>query len=202
MPHPVLGPLARRLLWGEFDGRRLVRALRIAEDGSLADRHDDVAEVDPHAPLGIVHPADLAGEVGAWAQIFADYEIVTPFPQLGRPHVTVSGEEPVLPGFGPVTGDRLLGLIRNRWHGNGYQVGSRMHTQLRRALPGGLTVLAELSPGIPTSAHLVDTEHRVTGIWADEQWSDHWHPARRTAIGDVDPIGLSEALVELYAVRG
>ncbi|HWS39036.1 MAG TPA: DUF4132 domain-containing protein [Actinoplanes sp.] len=202
LPHPVLGRIARRLLWGEFDGRRLVRALRIAEDGSLADRHDDVAQVDPGAAMGIVHPADLGGELGAWAQIFADYEIVAPFPQLGRAHVTVPGDAAVLPGFGPLDADQLLGLMRNGWHGNGYHIRSGIHDRIGHRLPGGLFLLAELSPGMPTSAYQATGAHRITEIWVDVDGSDHWRPDRHTRIGDVDPIGLSEALVELYGARG
>ncbi|WP_092545013.1 DUF4132 domain-containing protein [Actinoplanes derwentensis] len=204
LPHPVLGPIARRLLWGEFDGRRLVRALRIAEDGSFADLHDDSADVSADARLGIVHPADLGADLDRWAQIFADYEIVAPFPQLGRAMVALTEEQRAatgLPGSGTLNAERLLALMRNRWHGDGFHINSRVHNRLARKLPGGLTLLAELSPGMPASAYLTTGEHAITEIWVDEAWSDHWHPFRRTAIGEVDPVALSEALVELYAAR-
>ncbi|MFG2043863.1 DUF4132 domain-containing protein [Dactylosporangium sp. NPDC048998] len=94
LPHPILGPIARRLLWGEYDpGKCLVRALRIAEDGSFADIHDTTAIVDGDAPLGIVHPAELGGDLADWAQIFADYEILPPFPQVHRPAVALTEAE-------------------------------------------------------------------------------------------------------------
>lgn len=203
LPHPVLGRIARRLLWGEFDGRRLVRALRIAEDGSFADRHDDVAAVEPTALLGIVHPADLGADLGAWAQIFADYEIVAPFPQLGRPRVTVPADCDTLPGFGPLSGDQLLELMRaGGWRGDGSHVRGGVHGRIRHPLPGGLALLAELSPGMPTSGHQAPGQHAITEIWAGEAWSDRWQRARRTRLGELDPIDLSEALAELYAARG
>ena len=112
LPHPILGPVARRLLWGEYDDRhRLIRALRIAEDGTFADIHDTTATVDGDAPLGIVHPADLGADLAHWLQISTDYEMLPPFPQLHRPMVALTEAQRAatsLTGFGPVatTGSR------------------------------------------------------------------------------------------------
>jgi len=205
LPHPVLSPIVRRLLWGEYDAeKRLVRALRIAEDGSLADRHDTIAVVDADALLGIVHPAELGAERAGWAEILADYEVLQPFAQVHRPAVTLTEAERAatsLPGFGPVAADRVEGLLRGRWQGNGFDSPGRVHTQLARELPGGLTLLAEIEPGVAASAHTSTDKQQVTEIWADEAWSDHWQVARRTPMGACDAAALSEALVELYALR-
>jgi len=204
LPHPVLGPITRRLLWGEFDaGKRLLRALRIAEDGSFADIHDTTAIVAGDAPLGIVHPAELGGELAGWAQTFTDYEILQPFPQLHRPAVVLTGAERAatsLVGIGPVATDRVAGLLRGRWQGNGFYTASRLHTQLARELPGGLTLLVEVDPGVTTSTHNTVGEQRITEIWVDDAWSDHWQLARRTPMGVCDAAALSELLVELYAL--
>src|SRR5262249_40724282 len=81
LAHPILGPIARRLLWAEFPQKIRQRTLRIAEDGSFADRHDRTATVDGTMQLAIVHPTELGDELADWAQIFADYQIVQPFPQ-------------------------------------------------------------------------------------------------------------------------
>ncbi|MEU4419690.1 DUF4132 domain-containing protein [Actinoplanes sp. NPDC024001] len=202
LPHPILGPIARRLLWGEYDREnRLVRALRIAEDGSFADVHDSTATVDADAPLGIVHPAELGGDLDAWTQLVADYEILQPFPQVLRPAVTLTEEERAatsLPGFGPVPPDRILDLVRGRWQGNAYDNPNRLHTQLTRELPGGLTLVAEVDPGVPASTYLTQVDdQRITEIWVDDTWSDHWQAARRIPFGACDAAALSEVLVEL-----
>ncbi|MFC4069645.1 DUF4132 domain-containing protein [Actinoplanes subglobosus] len=207
LPHPILGPIARRLLWGCYDGsNRLVRALRVAEDGSLADVHDTTVTVDGDTPLGIVHPAELGDELTAWAQIIADYEILQPFPQVNRPAVALTAEQRAatsLDGFGPVPQDEVEALVRGRWwSGNGYETPENVHTQLRRALPGGLTLLVELHPGVPTSTYLHPAvEQRVTEIWVDVSDSDHWQRERHTPLGVADPAALSELLVELHALR-
>jgi hypothetical protein len=77
--HPILGALARRLLWRAGDGT----LFRVAEDGSFANVTDDAFEV--RGPFRIVHPIDLDAATRArWSSVFADYEILQPFEQLGR----------------------------------------------------------------------------------------------------------------------
>ncbi|MEV0563584.1 DUF4132 domain-containing protein [Dactylosporangium sp. NPDC050588] len=205
LPHPVLGPVARRLLWGEYGPRdHLVRALRIAEDGSFTDRHDATVTVGGDAWLGVVHPADLGGDLAGWVQVFTDYEILQPFPQLYRPAMALTEAQrdmTGLTGFGPVPADRIAHLLGSaRWQGNGYHRQQRLHTQLAHRLPGGLTMLVELDPGVETSAVTAVREQRVTEIWADDSWSDHWQVARRIPMGRCDAAALSEVLAELYAV--
>ncbi|WP_433604070.1 DUF4132 domain-containing protein [Dactylosporangium sp. CA-139114] len=203
LAHPILGPLARRLLWAQYGpGRRLLRALRIAEDGSFADLDDRTATVDDHAELGIVHPAELGAALGDWAHLFADYEIMQPFPQLNRPVMTLTERQRAqtsLPGgLGPVPSSRISALADGSWHSNDH--GARRHTQLSRGLPGELRLVVELDPGVPTSwGATVPDEQRIAEIWVDDAWSDHWQRARRIPLGAADPAALSELLVELYA---
>ncbi|MFI5896305.1 DUF4132 domain-containing protein [Actinoplanes sp. NPDC051513] len=204
LPHPILGPVARRLLWGEYDAGRLVRALRVAEDGSFADLHDTAATVGGDAELGIVHPIELGADLDGWAHLFADYEVLQPFPQLHRPTVVLTAAQRAatsLAGFGPVPTDSVLGLLRSdRWQGNGYHgFAGSTNTQLAHELPGGMTLLVELDPGVETSYNTTEAQ-RITEIWADGTWSDHWQVARRTPMGACDAAALSELLVELYAL--
>jgi hypothetical protein len=206
LPHPILGPITRRLLWGEYDaGKRLVRALRIAEDGSFADVHDTTALVAADTPLGIVHPAELGDDLAGWARTFGDYEVLQPYPQIHRPVVVLSEAERAatsLPGLGPVASERIVALLRGRWQGNELDDPGRMNTRLTHDLPGGLAVVVEVDPGVHGSMHNTVAEQRITEIWLDEQWSDHWQGARRIPMGDAEPAALSEVLVELSALGG
>lgn len=206
LPHPVLGPLARRLLWGEYDPHgRLVRALRIAEDGSLADLGDDAATVAGDAPVGVVHPAELGGDLPRWRQRFDEYEILQPFPQLDRPVATLTEAQRAatsLPGSGRVPTERILALLRDgRWRGNGTDLQSAPQTQLSLDLGGGLALVVELDPGVTHSMLSMVHEQRVTELWADDSRSGHWQTARRIPLGALDRGALSEALVELYGPR-
>jgi hypothetical protein len=87
LAHPVLSRVARSIVWGWYgaDGA-LRRAFRIDESGGRAGI-DDAPVSDPDASIGIVHPVELdAAAVTRWQQLLADYEIVPPFAQLGRPY--------------------------------------------------------------------------------------------------------------------
>ncbi|MEV0135349.1 DUF4132 domain-containing protein [Dactylosporangium sp. NPDC050688] len=205
LPHPVLGPLARRLLWGEYGpGDRLVRALRIAEDGTFTDVEDTTATVDPDAPLGVVHPAELGTDLPRWTRLLTDYEILPPLPQLQRPVVILTGAERAatsVPGPGPVPAEHLLALLHGGdWQGNGHDTTQHVHTQLWHRLPGGLALVAEVEPGV-SKWSATGTPHRITELWVDDAWSDHLQQTRHVRLGDCDPAALSELLVELSAAK-
>src|SRR6185503_7071360 len=87
--HPLLWHVVRRLVWITEDGL----GFRLAEDRTCADVNDDVVELPEDAVVGIAHPLDLADALDRWAEVFADYEILQPFPQLGRPVHALSEDE-------------------------------------------------------------------------------------------------------------
>ncbi|MFV2179405.1 DUF4132 domain-containing protein [Actinomadura sp. LOL_016] len=78
--HPLLCHIARRLVW-TADGTRF----RLAEDRTPADADDEAMRLPETARVGIPHPVELGDALREWARVFADYEIVQPFAQLGRP---------------------------------------------------------------------------------------------------------------------
>ncbi len=85
--HPLTGAVARRLVWGRFapDGS-LAGTFRVTEEGEYAGPDDRPAAVAANDQVGLVHPVQMtADERTAWAERFADYEVVPPFPQLARP---------------------------------------------------------------------------------------------------------------------
>ncbi|WP_202124805.1 DUF4132 domain-containing protein [Actinomadura physcomitrii] len=81
--HPLVRHVARRLVWFAQDGDAAT-PFRIAEDRTYADVGDDLVDVPEHAAIGLAHPVRLGDALGAWSEVFADYEILQPFPQLGR----------------------------------------------------------------------------------------------------------------------
>jgi hypothetical protein len=81
--HPLLRHVAVRLVFS-VDGE----LVRVCEDGTLADSNDRAFKAAKDARVVVAHPLD-AGRASpeAWARmanVFADYEIVQPFPQLSR----------------------------------------------------------------------------------------------------------------------
>jgi Domain of unknown function (DUF4132)/HEAT repeats len=87
--HPILSPMAVRLIWGLYDGAgRLEAAFRPLEDRSLTQATDQPLKLPAHGTIGIVHPLELTEqERKAWQTHLADYEITPPYPQLERPAV-------------------------------------------------------------------------------------------------------------------
>ena len=87
--HPLVGHLARRLVWGAYDAAgALVSTFRVAEDRSLATSEDRTytlatGEGAPH--IGVVHPLALdEAQKAEWGGQLSSYEILQPFPQMGR----------------------------------------------------------------------------------------------------------------------
>src|SRR5262249_16344288 len=113
----------------------LAAAFRVTEDRTYADIND-TAYTLVGSRVGIVHPLTLTEEDRAkWGEVFADYEIIPPFPQLARRvHTFQPGEEgqPELTRFsGPaipaIVFQGILkqqGWLPGRW-GGGYGYSKR-----------------------------------------------------------------------------
>ena len=80
--HPLMIHLVRRLVWGVYGPEGLQRTFRVAEDLSYADSRDEAVLVE--GSIGLFHPLDDPECLSAWRGIFADYQILQPFEQLGR----------------------------------------------------------------------------------------------------------------------
>lgn len=93
--HPLATHLVQRLIWGSFsaDGS-LLRTFRVSEDHTFSDAMDDVIAPDESAMVGIVHPIHLSEDLKAqWGEVFSDYEIIPPFPQIHREVYYLTSEE-------------------------------------------------------------------------------------------------------------
>jgi predicted DNA-binding WGR domain protein len=95
--HPLVGHLAKRLVWGAFDAKgALLGTFRVAEDRTLATVDDDLFELPEGARVGLVHPytlRDTPNLVARWGQQLADYAIAQPFGQLTRAVVELEPQD-------------------------------------------------------------------------------------------------------------
>jgi hypothetical protein len=94
--HPILGRLARRFVWARVDKKTggISSTFRVSEDGSFANTNDDAVLLATDDRVRLVHPMETSSQnLARWSDIFADYEIIQPFPQLGRPTFTPTKEE-------------------------------------------------------------------------------------------------------------
>lgn len=203
--HPLVWHLVRRLVWGRYDERgELVGALRVAEDRTFADVNDDPVSLPDDAVVGVVHPVHLADSVAAWSEVFADYEILQPFPQLGRDVHTLTGTELTahrLTRFEGITVHvgKLLGLERRGWYRTSPEDGG-VQCNVERELPGGGGVVIGLDPGIAVG--LVDefVDQKLYEIWVRRAQDSYWSDKQVVSFGDLDPVTASEIIRDLEEI--
>ncbi|NDU75109.1 DUF4132 domain-containing protein [Actinomadura sp. DSM 109109] len=191
--HPLLRHLARRIVWSA-DGT----AFRIAEDGTFADAGDAEFVLPDGARVTIPHPVVLGeGAVAAWAEVFGDYEILQPFPQLGRPVHALEDEErdaSRLARFEGLTAHfgKFVSMTSRGWELGDKETGG-FRRQVNLITPEGRHVMVAIDPGIRVIApeeHAEQTIERV--MLMTGRYSGTAHP-----FGALDPVTASEMLAEL-----
>ncbi|MGH3379684.1 MAG: DUF4132 domain-containing protein, partial [Actinoallomurus sp.] len=198
--HPLMWHIARRLVWvSEDDAGRT--AFRIAEDRTLADAEDDAFALVSTARVGIAHPVLLGDAVKEWSELFADYEIIQPFPQLGRPVHALTDRERAggrLARFEGATVPigALLGLTRYGWDRGEPQDNGTEHW-ITRTVDGGCVVVG-LDPGIQVGYPDLNPEQRLEQVWIGSGPGYGWErrgDGRR--FGELDAVTASEVLADL-----
>src|SRR5205823_1797158 len=65
---------------------KLKATFRVTEEQDYASVKDEALQLPKDSHIGIVHPLHLSPDLAAgWGEVFSDYEIISPFPQIGRP---------------------------------------------------------------------------------------------------------------------
>lgn len=196
--HPLVRHIARRLVWLCETGEG-VTAFRVAEDGGLADVEDDAFTPPDPARVGVAHPLHLGGTLQAWTEMFADYRILQPFPQLTRPVHTLTEQERA--------GDRLerfegatvpvggvLGLTRRGWERGAPQDGG-VEGWISLRLPGGRFLMIGLNPGIAVGNIDLFPEQTLESVRLTSGPG-----AAGPSFGDLDPVTACELLTDLTAL--
>jgi hypothetical protein len=124
--HPLMRQLARRLVWASGNV-----TFRIDESAAFVGLRDEPVVLAADARVLVVHPLALDDATKtAWGQVFADYELLQPFPQLAR---ETYGKE----DLGRVIGTKLtapklvFGLERAGWERDGAEDGGSFNGHTR-----------------------------------------------------------------------
>lgn len=196
--HPLMRHIARRLVWSA-DGT----AFRVAEDGTLADVHDDGYVLPESARVTLPHPVLLGRDtVAAWASVFGDYEILQPFPQLGRPvHELEDGERDAsrLARFEGVTAHfgKFMGMTSRGWELGEKETGG-FRRQVNLITPDDRHVMVAFEPGIRVLDPEEFAEQKIERVMLmTSRYSGKAHP-----FGALDPVTASEMLAELTRLTG
>ncbi len=199
--HPLVIHLVRRLVWGVYDAGTLRSTFRVAEDGSFADADDKAVSVADGASVGIVHRLSLDEKtLVRWSTVLADYEIIQPFDQLGRPTFAPTAEEKakrVVDHLGPteVRTSRLMGLESRGWR-KGEAQDAGWVWDMWRTLEGGLRASFSLEGGFCMgSADMNPTTQKIGAIHVSRA------DGEQVGLDALSPIVFSELARERESLR-
>ncbi len=187
---PVVGPLARTLLWETEDA---AIPFRIAEDGSFADVSDDTITLPPSTRVRLAHPARAPGLPAAWAERFAEYEILQAIDQLGRRAHALGKKDARkstldLASSTKAPAKKLMGLLESRgWRRNSAGNPSAFLRDL-----GDVRITLPITPGFEVR----DLAHADAQSIGPITFTRKREPL---TLGDLDPVTLSETVRDAEA---
>ena len=163
LDHPLLINLVRRLIWGVYGTDGALRStFRVAEDGTLADRDDGLYELPDDSTLGLPHALELsAADSAAWGQILGDYQVIQPFPQIGRDVYSPTAAERATAvldrrkGHTVATG-KVLGMVEQKGWRKGPPQDAGWIWEMSKSLPGGLSAELGLDTGIGADMQMTE----------------------------------------------
>jgi hypothetical protein len=206
--HAFMGHLARRMLWqATVDGEPV--AFRLAEDRTFTDVEDDELELPADTVIRLAHPLHFdEATLTAWSQVFADYEILQPFPQLGRPVMLFTEEELAtgeLTRFDKIEVESgpLLGLTKRGWH-RSHPEDAGIEPGLYFPLPGGGSLVMLLKDGLWIGAMEEVPAQTFELRWSAGGFHD-WMLDRersKSIVDRLDPVTASEILLTLDRLTG
>ena len=202
--HPLLRHIVRRLVWATFTDGGVESTFRVAEDLTFADVSDDEYTLADDAMIGIVHPLHLGGGVKAWSDVFADYEILQPFEQLGRTVYALTDAEKASGTLSRFAGmatpvGKVLGLERRGWR-RGAPQDAGIQGWISRPLPDGGSVTVDLDPGM-TIGYVSEwggiQRFRAIFLSRHHDGEDYYSGRSYPAFGRLDELTASELLRDL-----
>jgi hypothetical protein len=210
--HPLMIHLARRLLWAGYNGdRNPMLTFRITDEKDYANAEDDTITLEGVSSIGLVHPLHLnPDELAAWNEIFSDYEIVPPFPQLARKVYKLQPEEmdaTEITRFAEVEIEErtLLGILqRLGWMRGSAMDGGVVHGHFKPFYDEKITAFIEYDPGMVIGGYGALGDQKIKSCYfLDGVHSDiGYHDDRKVALklGKIDVIVMSEILRDLSVI--
>lgn len=198
LEHPLMRHLAARVVWGVYDSDgKVARCFRVAEDWTLADADDVQTTLPDDASVGIVHVLEMPPAIqAAFGQVFADYEILQPFRQLGRETYVLAPEELKRSEIKryetkTVSTGSVMGLVNRGWERGQAQDGGWVGWFSKR-VADGLEVHLELDPGTVVGDLSYEPKQRIPKIVLRQAGT--WDNQGHVNFERLDPIIASEVL--------
>lgn len=201
--HPLMRHLVACLVWGVYDSDqpdgKLRQSFRIAEDWTLADAEDSLYALPPDAFVGLPHRLDMPLEaVAAFGQIFADYEILQPFKQLGRETYALTPEEgqsSVLTRFAHrvLNAASVLGLPNKGWELS--QLGGGWAGEFTKSVGEDFQVAVQLDPGTIIGDPTHEPRQKLPTVTLSQR--NRHDPNTQLSFASLDTVLVSEFLRDL-----
>ena len=226
--HPLVRHLVRRLVWGVYAipvetqgegadaetrvasyGGALQACFRVAEDGEYTTADDDpftLPEGEQYR-VGLPHALELpADQAAAFGQLLADYELLQPFPQLGRDTYALSDAERTAKELlrwkgAKVPTGKVMGLANIGWRRGPAQDGGGIWTYDKR-VDTARTIELTLDPGIIVGMVDEYPEQTLGEITLGRAFRSGWSQKEELSTFDsLDPILASELIRDLERLR-
>ena len=199
--HPLLIHLVRRLVWGVYGEGGVQATFRVAEDRTLSDLEDEVFELASDATVGIPHRLELqdTGALEAWSELFADYEILQPFPQLAREVYTPSTDEKKGYELNTVLDrqvhfGKVMALKNHGWR-SGYPQDAGCIWDYFKPMHEGYEAELTLDPGMIAGDPDWEPMQKLSSVVIRKKGS--YGSSDRVPLSQVDPMLLSELIRDL-----
>jgi len=225
--HPLVRHLVRRLVWGVYAmplesageegeaqrvasyGGTLLDCFRVAEDGEYTTAGDDPFTLPEgeQIRIGLPHALELpAGQAAEFGQLLADYELLQPFPQLGRDTYALTDEERSADkllrwkGVKAPTG-KIFGLANVGWRRGPAQDGGCIWTY-DKAADAARTLELSFEPGIIVGMVDEYPEQTLGEITLGRALRSGWaRDGELSPLGALDPIVASELIRDMERLR-
>jgi hypothetical protein len=205
--HPLLLYLVRGMVWGVYDGSgSLVATFRVARDQEYLGKEGDPFVPPSEALVGLPHPIEVSPEdLGIWRNVFAEYALIQPVPQLERPVVRRTPGQESLESLDWLEGrqvetTRVLGLESRGWQRD--PTDQRSSGSMFKHFPGtSLQAELPLDPGIFPVIPALPTQtlgRVVVGRWR----RNRWRTVEPLPLRELDDVAFSELVSDLKWLEG
>lgn len=212
--HPLVRHLVQRLIWGAYRvqgeasyGGELLACFRVAEDGSFSTAEDDPFELPAGEDIriGVPHALELSPtDAGAFGQVFADYELLQPFAQIGRDTYVLTEDEKKSQKLerwkdATVPTGRVLGLVNKGWRRGEAQDGGGIW-YFSKPLGPNRVIELYLDPGIIVGMVDEYPEQKLGEVQVGKP-SGWGNMQNAETLDQLDPISASELIRDMEGLR-
>ncbi|QEG41467.1 WGR and DUF4132 domain-containing protein [Roseimaritima ulvae] len=211
--HPLMTHLVQKLIWASFDakGKRLA-LFRVTEERDYANAKDDSMSLGKAKQIGVIHPLDMTeAERATWGEVLSDYEIITPFPQLGRDvYALEKGEAKTkelkrFHGLKLAAPTMIFTLEKFGWTRGEAMDGGCFDEHSKQFPAADVTAVIHYDGVVgmgyidPDETLTTKSIHFCKGMRAPSGYG--WGSKKTMKLGDVPPIVISEVMADLHVLK-